>query len=159
VAEQNKKSTRIEFKQAAATIEAGKLYDAERKKYQGEALKAGFPLYTRLEKSGRDYQQPSIYGFKTVEGDTSYYTATPKSRTTSMLRGKGQSMFISNILQGFDERHMERTGFEKLELPKGVNIDQYYEKYFKKGELPKKEKSKDSEKIGSKVFNFLKRLK
>jgi|TARA_R110000824_G_scaffold370622_2_gene560251 hypothetical protein len=135
----------------------GKLYDSETNKYQGKALRAGQPLFSRLEQKDGMYQKPSIYGFETTEGDTAYYTGTSKSRSMSMLDAKGTSRFLSNVLQNFDETHMDKSGFKKLDLPKDMNVDEYYEKFFKKGKTPRK--AGDKPKMGSKVFNFLKKAR
>ena len=120
----------------------GKLYDSETNKYQVKALRAGQPLFSRLEQKDGMYQKPSIYGFETTEGDTAYYTGTSKSRSMSMLDAKGTSRFLSNVLQNFDETHMDKSGFKK---------------FFKKGKTPRK--AGDKPKMGSKVFNFLKKAR
>ncbi len=137
----------------------GKLYDSKTNQYQGEALNAGSPLFSRLEQEDKMYYQPSIYGFKDTEGNTSYYTGTAESKSMSFLKQKGTSRFLSNILQGFDKEFMDKTGFKKLDLPENMNIDEYYEKFFKEGKNPLSNKKADKGKMGSKIFNFLKKGK
>jgi len=145
------------YRKKQMVMKFGKLYDTETNKYQGKVLNSGQPLYSRLEQKDGIYEKPSIYGFKNTEGDTSYYTGTSKSRNMSILDAKGTSRFLSNVIQGFDETLMNKSGFKKLDLPKDMNIDDYYEKVFKTGENPLSNKKADKGKIGSKIFNFLKK--
>ncbi len=137
---------------------SGKFYDPETNEYKGRPLRGGRPLFSTLDrKRGGMYVQPSIYGFESAKGDTSYYTGTVKGDRRSGLNAKATDKFLGNIAYGFDTEYMDRTGLKKIDLPKGMNIDKYYERFFKKGKTPRK--AGDKLNIGSKIFNFLKKEK
>ena len=129
----------------------GKLYD-NKDNYHGELLRGGNFLYRTIDQDKKGiYSSPSIYGFVDSKGDTSYYEHSAKSPSMSNLSDKGFQSFQGAAMHNFDADYMKMKGINKIELPEGMNIEQYYKRYFSKGKKPKNSKDKKG------IFNFLKK--
>jgi hypothetical protein len=81
----------------------GKAYrdTPEGEKYLGEFLNSGNPIKTELLRGKNDaYTRKSLYGFKTAEGDTSYYETNNWSRNLGMLRNKESADIRRAVIGG-----------------------------------------------------------
>ena len=81
----------------------GKAYrdTPEGEKYLGEFLNSGNPIKTELLRGKNDtYTRKSLYGFKTSEGDTSYYETNNWSRNLGMLRNKESADIRRAVIGG-----------------------------------------------------------
>ena len=122
----------------------GQVFDLKTKDYMGKSIDFG---KRRVFKDKGGFRVEQLYGFASPKGDTTYYNVPTVTRSKRMASSMIRSRWSGAIMRNFDEEFMKLTGIKRVDIPKDMGVEDYYQNYYRLG------KEYNSNKVENKLID------